>query len=206
MLMIRRCAMAYSLSPLPIFGVEVSGIDLKRDVSPEVIDRIKRDVTEHRLMVFREQGLISGDRHVKISRWFGELDSVFYKHPRSPHPDVFRVSNDPNEGCTGVGRTGWHIDGTFREMPYSHSIYHIHSAPTEGDTGKIIVMCDSGVKISPPLAFTSLHEVVQSLSESQRGRWSRLRMLSDMREKFVHPLMWPHPITGKEVSLRVYQY
>jgi len=28
------------------------------------------------------------------------------------------VSNDEDEGCTGVGRTGWHIDGTFLDKPY----------------------------------------------------------------------------------------
>jgi len=52
--------------------------------------------------VFKDQGIISGHRHVEISSWFGELESTFYKHPKSPHPDVFRVSNDPNEGCTGI--------------------------------------------------------------------------------------------------------
>lgn len=57
-----------------------------------------------------------------ISKWFGELDSeTFSKHPRSPCYDIFRVSNDPTQGCTGVGRTGWHIDGTFRVTPYSHA-------------------------------------------------------------------------------------
>lgn len=43
---------------------------------------------------------------VEISRWFGPLESTFYKHPMSPHPDVFRVSNDPAQGCTGE-RGGW---------------------------------------------------------------------------------------------------
>jgi hypothetical protein len=52
--------------------------------------------------VFKDQGIISGQRHVEISSWFGELESTFYKHPKSPPPDVFRVSNDPNEGCTGI--------------------------------------------------------------------------------------------------------
>jgi hypothetical protein len=52
--------------------------------------------------VFKDQGIIGGPRHVEISSWFGELESTFYKHPKSPHPDVFRVSNDPNEGCTGM--------------------------------------------------------------------------------------------------------
>jgi hypothetical protein len=67
-----------------------------------VIEQIKKDVAAHRLLVFRDQGIISGQRHVEISRWFGELESTFYKHPKSPHPDVFRVSNDRNEGCTGM--------------------------------------------------------------------------------------------------------
>lgn len=58
----------------------------------------------HRLLLFRGQGVVSGVRHVEISQWFGELESTFYKHPRSPHPDVFRVSNVRAEGCTGVLR------------------------------------------------------------------------------------------------------
>lgn len=129
--------MDYTLSPLPLFGVEVYGIDLQQPIPHSIVEKIKQDVTQHRLVVFRNQGVVSGERQVEISRWFGdELDSVFFKHPRSPHPDVFRVSNDPVEGCTGVGRTGWHIDGTFRECPYSHSLYHIESVPLEGDTGR----------------------------------------------------------------------
>ena len=44
---------------------------------------------------------MSGERQVAISRFFGELESTFYKHKLSPHPDVFRVSNDPQQGCTG---------------------------------------------------------------------------------------------------------
>ena len=54
-----------------------------------------------------------------------QIESTFYNHPASPHRDIFRVSNDPAEGCTGVGRTGWHIDGSFQERPFSHSIYHM---------------------------------------------------------------------------------
>ena len=124
----------YSVTPLSVFGVEVRGIDLKHDQPTEVIEKIKQDVYKYRLMVFRDQGLVSGERQVAISRWFGELDSPFYKHPRSPHLDVFRVSNDEQEGCTGVGRTGWHVDGSFQPCPYSHSIYHIISVPLRGAT------------------------------------------------------------------------
>ena len=78
----------YIISPLPLCGVEVRGIDLRKDVDPETVAVIKRDVAEYRLVLFRDQGVVSGHRQVDISRWFGELDCPFHKHPASPHPEV----------------------------------------------------------------------------------------------------------------------
>lgn len=126
----------YTIKPLKI-GVEVFNICLQADPPPQVIERIKQDVHKHRIMVFRDQGLISGRRQVEISKWFGDLDSTFYRHPRSPDPDVFRVSNDEREGCRNVGRTGWHVDGSFQPAPFAYSIYHIIEVPKKGDTGNI---------------------------------------------------------------------
>ena len=51
------------------------------------------------------------------------------------------------------------------------------------------------------LAFIPLNEVIESLTKEQRSRWDRLYMLSDKREQYIHPLIWPHPLTGKDVSL-----
>jgi alpha-ketoglutarate-dependent taurine dioxygenase len=33
-----------------------------------------------------------------------------------------------------VGRTGWHIDGTFQPAPFSHSLYHSIETPRRGAT------------------------------------------------------------------------
>lgn len=132
----------------------------------------------HRLLVFRDQGIVPGARHVEISQWFGPLESTFYKHPASPHPDVFRVSNDSTQGCTGVGRTGWHVDGSFQRAPFSHSIYHIVSVPKSGDT-----------------VFAPLHELLAQLSPEQRARWERLWMCSDRRGGSIKPLIYTHPLS-----------
>ncbi|XP_067119174.1 alpha-ketoglutarate-dependent taurine dioxygenase-like [Centruroides vittatus] len=171
----------YSLSPLKL-GAEVRGIDLKVDPPAEVIKQIKDDVTKHRIIVFRDQGIIEGKRQVEISKWFGELESTFYKHPNSPDPDVFRVSNVPSEGCTNVGRTGWHIDGSFMRNPFSYSLYHIVSVPKLGNT-----------------VFLPLTELIEGLTCPQRQRWERLWMVSDRREGIIHPLIYSHPITKKKV-------
>lgn len=111
-------------------GCEVFGIDLRNVVEDHVVDLIKEDVKHHRLLVFRDQGIVSSERHLEISRWFGVVESTyvskiriyankgilgfylisggiiyvfliycrFYNHPKSPHRDIFRVSNDRKEG------------------------------------------------------------------------------------------------------------
>lgn len=126
--------MPIETKPAPI-GVELRGIDLSQDISQDLIKQFKKDVHTHRLLIFKNQGKITGQRHVEISKWFGELESTFYKHPKSPHPDVFRVSNVRDEGCTNVGRTGWHIDGSFMEKPFAFSLYYMEAVPRTGDTG-----------------------------------------------------------------------
>ena len=83
-----RALRPYTVSPLPLCGVEVRGIDLRESVDSETVAMIKEDVSEYRLLVFTEQGIVSGQRQVEISHWFGELDCPFYKHPSSPHPEV----------------------------------------------------------------------------------------------------------------------
>jgi len=134
-----KCLTVASISmeftPAPI-GVEIRGVDLSKDVSPDLIKHFKEEVHRHRLLIFKDQPKIIGTRHVEISKWFGELESTFYKHPKSPHPDVFRVSNVREEGCTNVGRTGWHIDGSFMEKPFGFSLYYMESVPKLGNTGK----------------------------------------------------------------------
>ncbi|XP_022246964.1 uncharacterized protein LOC106463679 isoform X2 [Limulus polyphemus] len=133
-------------------------------------------------MVFRGQGIVEGKRHIQISQWFGELESTFYRHSKSPDLDIFRVSNVSSEGCTNVGRTGWHIDGSFMKAPFSHSLYHIISVPKKGDT-----------------VFAPLTELIEGLSCEKYHRWERLWMVSDRQESIIHPLIYSHPVTKKKV-------
>ena len=122
-------ARPYKLNKLKL-GCEVTGIKLTEHCSKDVVDLIKRDVLEQRVLVFRRQDHVTPAIHLAVGRWFGDIESTFYNHPASPHRDIFRVSNDRAEGCTQVGRTGWHIDGSFQAAPFSHSLYHIINVPT----------------------------------------------------------------------------
>lgn len=126
------------LRPIQL-GVEVRGINLDELVSNDVIEELKKVVHKHRLVLFRNQTEITGDRHIEIARWFGEIDKTFPNHPKSPALGVFRLSNDWNQGHKGVGISGWHIDGSILEKPSSFALYHMVVAARTGDTGTIQV-------------------------------------------------------------------
>eukprot|EP00927_Polykrikos_kofoidii_P077922 TRINITY_DN74806_c0_g1_i1.p1 TRINITY_DN74806_c0_g1~~TRINITY_DN74806_c0_g1_i1.p1 ORF type:complete len:348 (-),score=41.62 TRINITY_DN74806_c0_g1_i1:152-1195(-) len=174
-------ASPYRLEPiLPHFGAFVTGFSLDgSEPLPEtVVNRIKDDMKQHRVLVFKGQGQISGARQVQISRQLGQIESTFYKHPRSPHPDIFRVSNDESEGCTNVGRTGWHIDGTFQEMPFKYQTMHFHS------------MCEGGETWFVPLA-----DFYEMQDDKTKEKWDKLWMVTG-RGQVAHPLVYKHPIRG----------
>jgi alpha-ketoglutarate-dependent taurine dioxygenase len=48
--------------------------------------------------------------------------------------------------------------------------------------------------------FAPLNEIVESLPSAKRKEWERLWMMSDRRSGPIHPLIYPHPVTGKMVN------
>lgn len=169
----------------PHFGVEALGIDLgDADLTDEaLVSQLKRDLVDHRAILFRRQSL-SGQRQVDISNALGAVESTFYRHPRSPHPDVFRVSNDEAEGCTRVGRSGWHVDGTFQMMPFKYQTMYFPSVAEGGDTH-----------------FMPLKELHDSFSAEERAYYDGLWMVTGRRESPVHPLVYAHPFRGGEETM-----
>ena len=69
---------------------------------------------------------------------------------------LHKVSNDRREGCTGVGRTGWHIDGTFMSKPFAYQTMHFPSVNREGHT-----------------QFVSLKHLYEEQTEALRQKWSK---------------------------------
>ena len=124
-------------------GCEVRGLQLAdiNNFSDRLKEEIKQLVHDQRLVVFKDQGTVSGQTHIEISRWFGSLDSSvpigdpLYTHPKSPHPIIHRISNDAEEGCTDAGRSGWHIDGSLLQKPFGYALYHMAEVPKTGATG-----------------------------------------------------------------------
>ncbi|KAI0210220.1 hypothetical protein LSAT2_005040 [Lamellibrachia satsuma] len=170
----------YKVKPA-VLGIEVFGIKLNDPVPQEAIDQIKKDVQKYRIVIFRDQGQVSGKRQAEIGKWFGELDSPFNHHPMSPDHDVLRLSNDEAEGFRGLGYQGFHIEGSHRPMPYPYVLYHMYHVPKRAAT-----------------VFAPMREVIEGLSKEQLKRWERLWMTTILQTNVVHPVIYSHPATDEK--------
>ena len=83
----------------PVLGAEVLGIDLSASLSQAEIDAIRRALTAHQVIFFRDQKM-SFEQHIALGKRFGSL----HVHPLAPanhpdHPELLRIhadEHDPN--------------------------------------------------------------------------------------------------------------
>jgi alpha-ketoglutarate-dependent taurine dioxygenase len=183
-------ATAFESKPLtPTFGAVVEDFDLGAQSfvrGNELVTQIEKELEKHRFLLFRynkTKSTFQPQHQVALSAALGEIESTFFKHPASPDPDIFVVSNDERHGCTGVGRTGWHIDGTFLPKPFKVQTMHFPHASKGGST-----------------LFVPLNELLNSQPEDTLSRWRRMWFVPD-KAQFAHPLTYPHPRSGIETMM-----
>ena len=86
---------------------------------------------------------------------------------------------------TAVGRTEWHIDGTFQPAPFAYSLYHTFCVPLKDDT-----------------MFAPLNEIVQNLPSAKRNElkdcgWWVMDELDQFIPWYIHILLHKRRWTWK---------
>ena len=118
------------------FAVEISGVDLSRDLSNAEFDEIKRIWLEHKIAVFRGQE-IGDDALVAFTERFGPL----FVHFRSQfndqtRPEIMLISNIKEDGRNlgelGDGDLMWHSDQAYSELPVFSTLLYGIEVPNEG--------------------------------------------------------------------------
>ena len=102
------------------------------DIDDDVLTMLQAEMASRGFVVFKEQGVMTGDEQVAASELWGgrEIHSTHGVHPEAPNEHIFRLSNDQETGILGVGPQ-WHNDGSFLPGTFSHVGYHIIQ-PCEG--------------------------------------------------------------------------
>jgi len=104
------------------FGAEVSGFDIHNGRDPDDVALLHAALDAYDLLVFRNCGSISPDRHMEIGGWFGPLEAQ-----RGPHGEGWsRIGNDSD---SGDNVPLFHSDMTMLEHPVEALSLHVLELP-----------------------------------------------------------------------------
>ena len=199
----------------PMIGAEISGIDLRAPITPEIAADNQRALHNWRVVFFRDQD-ISNDQLKAFGRAFGPLTPA---HPIAEglldHPEIwersvaeYRARHERNTTLP-PGREpqrdykGWHIDITFVANPNSYSLLHGTEIPAYGGDTLFANLIAAYEGLSPKIQrlIDDLQAVHQTSSYDAGGRERKPRKDGRSSGPFVslHPLVRIHPETGEKL-------
>jgi alpha-ketoglutarate-dependent 2,4-dichlorophenoxyacetate dioxygenase len=129
----------------PLFVGEVSGIDLRRPLTPPEVETITQAINRHGVLVFHDQ-FIDDAQQQAFSRNFGDLESTVraYRKDFVPRLDVHMadISNldennkilplDDRRRLNALGNRLWHSDSSFKRIPARVSLLSARVIPSWG--------------------------------------------------------------------------
>ena len=139
--------MALEVTPLhPTLGAEVRGVDLTRQVLPEVFAEIEAAFNRYGILVFPEQPVTDGQQ-IAFSQLFGplEVNPNYAGAKMRLRPDVADISNldaegrvlarDDRRNLFNLGNQLWHTDSSFKRIPAKCSLLSARELPSLGPMG-----------------------------------------------------------------------
>ena len=176
-------------------GTVIHNVNLKEDLSPELVAFVRQTLLERKVIFFRDQHLTE-DEQVAFGRCFGDLDAFpFGKAGDNPYSlEIIHGKNRPGT------ENSWHTDVTWMQSPSLGSVAQcIELPPFGGDT----LFSDSHA------CYLGMPEALQDKAEHLWGIHDYRIFLGNLPEELVseikeripfgvkHPILRTHPETGK---------
>ena len=198
----------FTINPLAeVGGAEITGIDLRDPVTPEIRDAIMRAFLEFHILVFRDQSLTK-DEQFRFSENFGELEHhVGRLHDGTPYPIVHTVTNVGPDGkldaaATTRGNYYWHTDKSYHEIPSLMTMLHAVEVPASGGDTQFANIQKGYASLSDEMKERVEGLMVEHSWEASRrnvGAPPPSEAEKQERPPVVHPLARTHPDTGEKV-------
>ena len=198
-------------------GAEVVGLDLDQEIDAETARALNEVWLEYAIVLFRGIGT-SNERHLRLSRCFGELEVHPVESIRlEGNPEIIYLAQKGDrkqmtyyfDGEPIVGRIPFHTDLIYTPTPNRGAILRMVEAPPVGG---------ETAWIDTAAAYDALSPEMKDRIEGLEGRFDFVADLRKMRfgkiwdigvEDFgnvdypefpdvAHPLVWTHPISGRK--------
>jgi taurine dioxygenase len=184
-------------------GAEVTGIDLAKPLTPEIVDRLRQAHGEHGVLVFPNQAISSEDLK-RFGRYFGSLSVHPFSTSAPDSPEL--IVYDNKEG-NPPGRTDiWHTDETFRECPPMGTMLCSKVIPEVGGNTAFASMSavyeglsDRWQRFLSGLEAVHDFKPFRYLFPPDRAGLEKMRKYEDLYPPVTHPVVSVHPLTGRKV-------
>ena len=141
-------------------GAEISGVDLSRHLSAQMVADIHHAWLTHGVVFFRDQNLSPSDQ-TAFARHLGELDVYPFMEAVEGHPNVIPIIKEADAKLNFGG--AWHTDTSYLKQPPKATVLYALEVPEEGgDTEFADVVA----------AFTDLSEGMKTFLLAQTGIYS----------------------------------
>lgn len=186
----------------PSIGVTITGINLDRDLSPDLAEQLYQVLIDHLVIVIPGQE-ISAPLQLEFARHFGEIDRPHHTYPHVDGlPEVTLLEYDENRR---PDTHEWHTDLTYRENPPFASVLY----------SKVIPECGGDT------LWSSMYAAYEQLPDSMKEELADLEAIHDpgsFRNSFMgkeknsksmdqrmyeegsalHPMVQVHPVSGRK--------
>ncbi|MCH9671766.1 MAG: TauD/TfdA family dioxygenase [Gammaproteobacteria bacterium] len=199
---------AMQITPLgEHLGAEVTGLDLRNPLDPDVISRLYDAAVDHVALVIRNQRF-SAAQYAKAAALFGDLmedQNRLYLAPGVPLVSTLSNRHKDSQGRpakVGANAT-WHTDHTNQPCPPKFTCLYAVELPDSGGATSVCNMRAAYAALEPELRTRlSDMQTANSLISSARfegGNPDIVRAQKNSSEPFtIHPLVRTHPDRGTQ--------
>lgn len=186
-------------------GAEISGVDISRPLSDDVVKEIRQALLKWKVVFFRNQNL---DHAAQIA-FTGYFGDVTYAHPHEDEPiegfsEILTIDRSRFEKRNGLRRSSyesrWHTDVTAAVNPPAGSILRAVDVPSIGGDTTWTNLVAAYEGLSAPLraladGLKAEHRFNAGLQFPSNSKLAQRIAINPLVS--IHPVVRVHPETGE---------
>ncbi len=183
-------------------GAFVEGLDLKDDLSGDVLAEIRQAHAEYGVLFFRDQQLTPTD-HIAFAERVGKININRFFTAVDGYPNVAEVRKEPDQS-TNIGG-GWHTDHSYDQIPALGSLLYALEIPEVGGDTLFASMYAAYDALSD--GMKKMLRELNAVHSSRHVFGARAERPSDLSERLgnpelatqdaIHPVVIRHPRSGR---------
>lgn len=190
-------------------GARVSGIDLRGDLAPDLVDELRAHWLTHKVLVFPDQALSNQDLE-RFTLCFGHFgEDPFFGHIPG-HEHIAAIQRNADEQ-TGIFAEFFHSDWSFLAVPPAGTCLFGITIPPHGGNTLFANQVAAYERLPNTLRdkaddLVAIHSAELGYApdggygeqDAEQGRSMDILFSEKAREKFEHPFVRTHHETGQK--------